>query len=115
MFNASLWSSSKKIDVAKKFLFHYKKNILLRTYVKGTSNIDIHLENISRYHNEEEILILPFCCFEVKNFNKTQEKDFEYYVLDVTFCEEENKKNPIENIQFKELNCTSFKNMLDNM
>ena len=25
MFNASLWSSSKKIDVAKKFLFHYKK------------------------------------------------------------------------------------------
>ena len=44
MLNASLWSSSKKLDVAKKFLFKYKKNILLRTKVKEGSNIDIHLE-----------------------------------------------------------------------
>ena len=108
MFNAALWSSSKKLSEAKKFLFHYRKNILLHTQIKGISNIDIHLENLSKYPKEEEVLLLPFCFFEVKSFNKFYERDLEYYKLELIYCEEENKKNKIENVQFKHLNF--FKN-----
>ena len=103
MFNASLWSSSKKLDVAKKFLFKYKKNILLHTKVKEGSNIDIHLEKLSQYPSEEEILILPFCTFEIKRFNKVKEKDLEYYDLELIYCEEENKSNKIGDIKFQDI------------
>ena len=70
MLNVSLWSSSNKYDVAKDFLFEYQKNILLHTKIKEGNNIDIHLENISKYPDEEEVLILPFCFYEVKSFKK---------------------------------------------
>ena len=103
MFNASLWSSSKKLDVAKKFLFIYKKNILLRTKIKEGSNIDIHLEKLSQFPSEEEILILPFCTFEIKGFNKVKEKDLEYYDLELIYCEEENRSNKIEDIKFQDI------------
>ena len=103
MFNASLWSSSKKLDVAKKFLFKYKKNILLRTKVKEGSNIDIHLEKLSQYPSEEEILIIPFCTFEIKGINKVKEKELEYYDLELIYCEEENKSNKIGDIKFQDI------------
>ena len=70
MLNTSLWSSSKKLEVAEDFLFLYTKNILLHTKIKEGNNIDIHLEKISKYPNEEEVLILPFCFFEIKSFQK---------------------------------------------
>ena len=101
LLNASLWSSSKKLNVAKKFLFKYKKNVLLHTKIKEGSNIDIHLENISQYPKEEEILLLPFCFFEVESFIKAEENNLEYYKLELIYCEEENKSNEIENVQFK--------------
>lgn len=72
MLNASFWSSSKKLNVAEKFLFATKKNILLHTKVKEGNNIDIHLENLSKYPDEEEILFLPYCFFEVKSFKKVK-------------------------------------------
>jgi len=103
MLNASLWSSSKKLNVARKFLFKYKKNILLHTQVKGGNNIDIHLENLSQYPNEEEILLLPFCVFEVKSFEKVKENNLEYYNLELIYCEEENKNNKIGNVKFRNL------------
>ena len=104
LLNASLWSSSKKLDVAKKFLFHYKKNILLHTKVKEGNNIDIHLENLSLYPDEEEVLFLPYCVFEVKSFNKVRENGLDYYKLDLIYCEEENKSNDIENLKFNDIN-----------
>ena len=107
MFNVSLWSSSKQKKVAKKFLFRYKKNILIHTHVKGISNIDIHLENLSRYPKEEEILILPFCCFEVKSFTKVREENHEYYELELIFCQEENERNKIGDIEFEEVDYIS--------
>ena len=70
MLNTSLWSSSKKLEVAEDFLFRYTKNILLHTKIKEGNNIDIHLEKISKYPNEEEVLILPFCFLEIKSFQK---------------------------------------------
>ena len=95
MLNASLWSSSKKLSVAKKFLFKYKKNVLLHTKVKEGNNIDIHLEKLSQFPEEEEILFLPYCVFEVQEFKKTNENNLEYYELELIYCEEENKSNKI--------------------
>ena len=102
VFNSSLWSTSKKLSVVKNFLFNYKKNILLHTTVKKGNNIDIHLEGLSQYPTEEEILIFPFCYFEIKSFKKVKENNFEYYDLDLIFCEKENSRNNIENLQFHE-------------
>ena len=100
MFNSSLWSSSKKLSVAKQFLFKYEKNILLHTKIIEGNNIDIHLEKLSQFPTEEEILILPFCVFEVKSFIKVYENNLEYYNLELIYCEEENKKNKIGDIKF---------------
>ena len=102
MFNSSFWSSSKKLSVAKKFLFQYKKNILLHTKIKKGNNIDIHLERLSQYPHEEEILFLPYCYFEIKSFKKVKENNFEYYDLELIYCEEENSRNKLENIQTHE-------------
>ena len=101
MFNASLWSSSKKLSVAKYFLFEYKKNILLHTKIKEGNNIDIHLENLSQYPSEEEILFLPFCYFE--SFTKVKENNHEYYKLELNYCDEENKENKIDNVKFNNI------------
>ena len=84
-------------------MFKYKKNILLRTKVKEGCNIDIHLEKLSQYPSEEEILILPFCYFEIKGFKKIKEKDLEYYDLELIYCEEENKNNKIGDIKKHEI------------
>ena len=104
LLNASLWSSSKKLEVAKDFLFQYQKNILLHTKVKEGNNIDIHLEKLSQFPEEEEILFLPYCVFEVQEFKKTNENNLEYYELELIYCEEENKSNKIENANFINLN-----------
>ena len=103
MLNASLWSSSKKLSVAKNFLFMYKKNILLHTKVKEGNNIDIHLEKLSQFPNEEEILFLPYCYFEVKSFKKVKENNLEYYDLELNYCDEENLNNEIEKIKFNDM------------
>ena len=103
MFNASFWSSSKKFSIAKDFLIKSKKNILSHTKVKEGNNIDIHLEKLSQYPNEEEILFLPFCYFEIKSFKKVKENNFEYYSLDLIYCEEENKQNKIDNVELNDI------------
>ena len=75
------------------------QNILLHTKIKEGNNIDIHSEKLSKYPEEEEILFLPFCYFEVQSFKKVKENDYEYYALELTYCEEENKSNKIENVK----------------
>ena len=116
MLNASLWSSSKKLSVARKFLFKYKKNILLHTKVKEGNNIDIHLEKLSQFPNEEEILFLPFCFFEIKSFTKTKENGLEYYNLELIYCEEENKNNKVENVELNNITyCFDNKFLINNI
>ena len=103
LLNASLWSSSKKLSVAKKFLFKYKKNVLLHTNIKKGNNVDIHLEKLSAYPKEEEILFLPYCVFEIKKFKKMEENGVEYYDLELIYCEEENKNNKLKNIKSEDI------------
>ena len=107
LLNASLWSSSKKLKVAKKFLFKYKKNILLHTRIKEGNNIDIHLEKLSQYPKEEEILFLPYFVFEVQSFKKAKENNLDFYELELIYCEEENKTNKIENVKFNNVDYLS--------
>ena len=104
LLNASLWSSSKKLSVAKNFLFKHKgKNVLLHSNIKKGNNIDIHLEKLSAFPKEEEILFLPYCVFEIKSFKKMEEKGIEYYDLELIYCEDENKNNKIKNIKTKDV------------
>ena len=44
------------------------------------NNVDIHLEEISRYP-KEEVLFLPFCNFKIKSFEKVNENNLSYYRL----------------------------------
>ena len=101
----------KELSVAKEFLFKYEnKNVLLHTKVKEGNNIDIHIENLSEFPEEEEILFLPYCVFEVQRFKKIKENNLEYYVLELIYCEEENKSNKIENVNFMNINLLNNNN-----
>lgn len=53
--NSAFWSSTKNESVTEEGL----KN-----------NVDIHLEKISKYPKEEELLFLSFCKFKIKSFEK---------------------------------------------
>ena len=81
--NSAFWSSTKKESVALKFLkknINYKNGLLI---AEGglNNNVDIHLEEISRYPKEEEVLFLPFCLFKIKSFEKVNENNLSYYKL----------------------------------
>ena len=79
--NSAFWSSSKKESVAKDFLQQYHRNILIIIKAGLNNNIDIHLEKISIYPDEEEILFLPFCIFKIKSFEEVVENNFKFYKL----------------------------------
>ena len=81
MINSAFWSSTKKESVAKRFLNLNHKNCLIITKGEANNNVDIHLEEISKYPDEEEVLFLPFCTFKVKNFDEVNEGNLCYYKL----------------------------------
>ena len=83
MINSAFWSSSKKESVAKKFLKKNYKNTLIIANGGLNNNVDIHLEGISKYPHEEEVLFLPFCVFTIKSFNKVKELGLDYYILEL--------------------------------
>jgi len=67
LLNASLWSSSKKLNVTKKFLFQYQKNILLHTKVKEGNNIDIHLEKFLNIQKKKKYYFYLIVFLKFKN------------------------------------------------
>ena len=81
--NSPFWSSTKKESVAKDFLKENYKNTLI--IVKGgiNNNIDIHIEKVSRFPEEEEVLFLPFCNFKIKSFDKVKEDNLSFYKLEL--------------------------------
>ena len=93
MTNSAFWSSSKKLSVAKKFLKQNYKNTLIITKGGLNNNVDIHLEGISKYNKEEEVLFLPFCKFTIKSFEKVNENNLNYYKL---ILENESESSTIE-------------------
>eukprot|EP00831_Metopus_contortus_P022118 TRINITY_DN20043_c0_g1_i1.p1 TRINITY_DN20043_c0_g1~~TRINITY_DN20043_c0_g1_i1.p1 ORF type:complete len:239 (-),score=44.82 TRINITY_DN20043_c0_g1_i1:128-844(-) len=61
-------STSKSEKVAYEFAMKTKRNVLLEIELNrfAFSNVDIHNEAVSAYPEEQEVLLLPFCHFEVK-------------------------------------------------
>ena len=89
----------KKIKCSKTLLFQHPKNILVHSKIKKGNTVDIHLENLSQYPNEEEILFLPFLTFEIKSITKVKENNKEYHDLELIYCDDENSYNALKNIQ----------------
>ena len=81
IMNSAFWSSTKKESVAKNFLRSSHKNALIITKGELINNVDIHLEQISKYPSEEEVLFLPFCNFKIISINKVFEGNNSYYKL----------------------------------
>ena len=106
MVNTSLWSSTKDENVAKSFKTNYNKNVIIYTNLNGNFNIDIHEEKLSRYAKEKEVLILPFCIFEVKDFIKVNDhSNGDYYKLDLELL---NEYNNLEIVKHKTLKMEDF-------
>ena len=101
--NSAFWSSTKKLSVVQNFLEQNNKNALIIT--KGLdNNVDIHLEEISEYPNEEEVLFLPFCTFIIKNFDKVKEGNLTYYKLVLESDSDSSLIEPYSESAIKSLN-----------
>jgi len=110
MINAALWSCTKDENVAIDFFIKYNKNVIIYTYLEGDFNIDIHEEKLSQYPSEKEVLVLPYCTFEVKSFDKINDTNIgEFYKLELELL---NKSNNLEEV--KEVNY-NYDNELDNL
>ena len=79
--NLSFWSASKSRTIAEKFLKGKDKNILFIIKTKE-NNIDIDLEKISKF-NEEEILFLPYSKCLIKRKEKTFFNNKEIYEVEL--------------------------------
>ena len=106
LINAALWSCTKDEIIAKKFKKKCNKNVIIYTNLDGPCNVDIHEEKISQFLNEKEVLVLPFCTFEVKSLVKVNDSVYgDYYKLELELL---NRKSNIEyakeiNFQFYDL------------
>ena len=106
--NSAFWSSTKKESVALKFLkkSNYKNGLII---AEGdlNNNVDIHLEEISRYRKEEEVLFLPFCKFKIKSFEKVNENNLSYYKL---VLEKDSDSSIIEPFNKYDIDSLNFEN-----
>ena len=74
------------------------------------NNIDIHLEKMSRYPNEEEVLFLPFCNFKIISFDKVKEGNLSYYKL---VLENESDSSLIEQYREEIIKTFDFERKID--
>ena len=58
-------------------------NALIITSGGLNNNVDIHLEGVSQYPSEEEVLFLPFCLFTIKSFAEVKDGSLIYYKLEL--------------------------------
>jgi hypothetical protein len=75
------------------------KNVIIYTNLNGIYNVDIDEEKLSRFPEEKEVLILPFCKFEVKSFTKISDSNIgDYYKLELELLKD---CNILEHIKTK--------------
>ena len=102
MINAALWSCSKDENVAKNFKKIYNKNVIIHLNLDGNFNVDIHEEKLSKFPHEKEVLILPFCTFEIKNIEKIQDQNIgEYYKIELEIINNINKLELVKTANYK--------------
>ena len=102
--NSAFWSSTKQESVAKKFLQKKYKNTLIITKGGLKNNVDIHLEELSAYPTEEEVLFLPFCNFKIMSFEKVKEDNLSYYKLILESDSDSSMIKPFDERIIKRLN-----------
>ena len=105
IINSAFWSASKKESVAKKFMKNGRKNALIITKGELINNVDIHIEKMSRYPNEEEVLYLPFCNFKIKSFEKIKEDKLTYYKLELESVSQTSLFKPYSKEDINRFNC----------
>jgi hypothetical protein len=94
----------KKKSVAKKFLNANYKNALIITNGGLNNNVDIHLEGVSQYPSEEEVLFLPFCLFTIKSFVEVKDGSLIYYKLELENNSDSSMIEPYSNEIIERLN-----------
>ena len=91
IFNSCFCSFSKRKEIAVKFIMEHGRNVLLISYNNKKNNIDLFREKISSYLDEEEVLILPFSCFQIleiiRNFFD-EEKKINYNIIKIKYIEQ---------------------------
>ena len=83
--------------MAKGFVKNYNKNALLIIKNNKNNNIDIDYEKLSFFPKEKEVLILPFCSFEVKKIELKKES-YVYYIITLEYIEEKFENDKIVNL-----------------
>jgi len=105
IFSPCFWSCSKEKQKALNFIKIHKRNVLL--IVNGIKNnnidIDIDIEKISHFPDEKEVLVIPFCTFEIKNI-KLIFDTFSYYVINLEYIDEKYEKDKLRNIPIYNVN-----------
>ena len=102
IFNACFCSFSKSKDIAIKFIKEYSRNVLLISYNNKKNNVDLHKEKMSRYLDEEEVLILPFSCFEILEITRNffdEENKINYNIIKLKYIEENLIDDEIVNLK----------------
>ena len=109
-YSKSFLSFSKNKEVAKSFI-EKKANghvglslalIIIEEFTEGAINCHgcAEIKKFSFIKNEEEILVFPFTCFEVKSIDKKEDKDINktYYIIHLNYLgkyeEKFNDKDP---------------------
>ena len=104
--NLSFWSASKERAIAEKFL--KGKNIIFLIETKK-NNIDIDLEQISKYP-EKEVLFLPFSKFLVKSVKKTMFKGNEINEVKLEGLDEQHERGNIKQVPMTNYLLLALKN-----
>ena len=111
MVNTTFWSTSKKFEIAEKFMInhHWRNAYIICKTVKN--NIDLDLEKLNPY-NEKEILFLPFTEFIVENITSEMKYNKKVYTIELTELEIKNYVN-IRNMQLENANSIGTQKYLE--
>ena len=101
-FSKKFLSFSKKEEVANEFLGKAINNKYEGIYTKFIieevhnsdycTNIDLNKYKVSEFNTEEEVLFLPFSCFEVTEIQNDKYLDNEIYIIKLKYLNEYEKK-----------------------
>lgn len=86
-YSKSFLSFSKNKEIGKKFIENAL--MIIEEFTEGAINCHgcAEIKKFSLIKNEEEILVFPFTCFEVKSIEKKEDKDISqtYYVIHLDY------------------------------
>jgi hypothetical protein len=102
IFSPCFWSCSKDKDVALAFVKIYNKNVLLILKNNKNNNIDIDIEKLSNFPSEKEVLVLPFCSFEILDI-KIHNNGIKYYEITLEYIFENFENDKIVNLPINEI------------